>query len=148
SQDHVRVGARLLPHRAIRPSIDRATALEVDVWAQDGAEAPRTGHRLGRRRSGSLRADEELLDLGTECPQGRGIRTTGPGRGPSSRRPILLVEPVERWTLDDHRVIEPPDQDLQVRHGDVLAGFPQQPRLDLNQVRLAIELADDVEITV
>ena len=149
AQDHERVGLRSLHQLPVRPGVDRAAALEVDVRAQDAAEARRGGRR---RRSPASPAPfwlhEELLELRAERPERRRIGTARQRRRPPARFAVLLVEHREGRPVDDHRLIEAPDQILQFLHRHELPVWPEHPCLDLHQRRLAVEMSDDVGIAV
>ena len=147
-QDHERVGVRSLHQLAVRPGIDRAPALEVDVRTQDAAEPRRRGDAIDGRRAGPVLAHEELLELGAQGPERRGIGTARQRRRPPSRLAVLLVEHREGRPIEDHRLIEAPDQVLQFLHRHEVAGVAQHPRLDLGQRRLAVEMPDDVGVAV
>src|SRR6185437_11743132 len=95
AQDDERVGTGPLHQLAVRPGVDRAAALEVDVRTQDAAE-PRGGrYAVNRRGTRSVVADEELLELGAQRPERRGVGTTRQRSGPPSRVAVLLVEHLE-----------------------------------------------------
>ena len=148
AQDDERVGVRPLHQLPVRPGVDRAAALEVDVRTQDAAEPRRAATPSAAGDAGPVAAHEELLELGAQGPERRRIGAARQCRRPPARFAILLVEHRERRPLDDHRLIESPDQILEILHRHELPRLAEHTRLDLHQRRLAVEMPDDVGVAV
>ena len=138
----------LLHQLAVGPGVDRAAAMEIDVRAEDAAEPVARPDAVDRRRAGAVVADEQLLELRAEGPERGGVGPARHRRGATSRLAVLLVEHREGRAVDDHRLIEAPDQILQLLHRHELPRLPEHPGLDLHQRRLAIEMADDLDIAI
>ena len=103
------------------------------------------GDAVDRRRARPVVAHEELLELRAQRPERRGVRPARQRRRPPSRFAVRLVEHRERRPVDDHRLIEAPDQILEFLHRHELPRLAEHPGLDLRQRRLAVEMANDVD---
>ena len=132
----------------VRPGIDLAAALEVDMRAQDAAKAVRLGHIVLGGQAGAVCIHEELFELRAERADGRRVGAAGQGGGAPTRLSIRLEERGERRPLDDHGRVEPLHQTLELVQCKKEPGRAQHAPLNFTERGLPVEVANDVIKTV